>query len=99
MSKPGRKRAANRRAAKQAVITFKSDAALAAALSSVENRSEFIRQAVLSALDSVCPFCHGTGILTPHQRKHWDEFAAHHQVVACDTCREPRLVCRSRRRP
>lgn len=94
MAKSGRTRAAGRRAVKQEVITFKSDAALAAALASVENRSEFIRHAVLAALDSVCPFCHGTGILTPHQREHWDEFAARHKVVACDTCREPRLVCR-----
>ena len=43
------------------IITFKVDATLLEALRGIENRSEFIRSAILSALDNVCPLCRGTG--------------------------------------
>jgi hypothetical protein len=75
------------------VITFKADVSLMDALKGVQNRSEFIRNAVLAALDSVCPICKGTGILTPNQKKHWVAFAADHAIVECDECHEMRLVC------
>ena len=47
---------------RQRVISFKADPELAAALGGVRNRSEFIRSALLAALDSSCPLCAGTGI-------------------------------------
>lgn len=81
------------KANKQEVITFKADATMAAALKQVPNRSEFIRTAILHALDNVCPLCQGNGVLTPEQRKHWEEFAAHHRVVECRDCHELHLVC------
>ena len=59
---------------KQEIITFKVDEALRRAMQGVQNRSEFIRAAILAALDSVCPLCKGSGILTPDQRKHWETF-------------------------
>ena len=45
------------------MITFKADEALVEAMAEVPNRSEFIREAILAALDGVCPLCHGTGVL------------------------------------
>jgi hypothetical protein len=80
--------------AKQEVVTFKVDASLMEVLSRVPNRSEFIRSAVLAALDSVCPLCSGTGILTVDQRRHWEAFSRHHTVEECGDCHEPHLVCR-----
>ena len=77
------------------IITFKADASLLKAMKGLPNRSEFIRTAVLAALDSVCPVCNGTGILTPNQKDHWDEFASSHAVRECDRCHETHLVCRS----
>ncbi|MFP4638714.1 MAG: ribbon-helix-helix domain-containing protein, partial [Spirochaetaceae bacterium] len=74
-------------------ITFKVDDSLAEAMGGIRNRSEFIRRAILAALDSTCPLCQGTGILTPSQRGHWREFAEHHHVEQCDTCHETHLVC------
>ena len=56
---------------KQTVVTFKVDDALMENLRSIPNRSEFIRAAVLSALDNQCPVCRGTGLLTPAQMTHW----------------------------
>ena len=60
---------------------------------SVENRSEFIRSAILTALQSGCPLCKGSGVLTPDQRRHWDAFAANHKLAECGNCHAVHLVC------
>lgn len=78
---------------KHDVFTFKADVALSEALKKMPNRSAFIRRAVLQALDNVCPLCQGTGVLSPEQKKHWQEFASHHQLVKCEHCHELHLVC------
>jgi hypothetical protein len=78
---------------KEEVITFKVDEDLAEALAGIRNRSDFIRQAVLSALGNTCPVCNGTGTLTVPQMRHWEEFTAHHHVKFCEDCQEAHLVC------
>ena len=50
---------------KHDIITFKVDETLRELMNGIENRSEFIRSAILTALDSACPLCKGTGVLTP----------------------------------
>jgi hypothetical protein len=80
---------------KAEIVTFKADAALADAMKLMPNRSEFIRGAILAALDNICPLCHGTGLLTAGQKNHWNEFAARHSVEQCNECHETYLVCRS----
>jgi hypothetical protein len=78
---------------KAEVVTFKVGESLLEAMRGVPNRSEFIRAAVLAALDSTCPVCKGMGVLTPSQKEHWSAFAADHSVEECDECHEFRLVC------
>jgi hypothetical protein len=78
---------------KTEIITFKADDSLLAALKGISNRSEFIRAAVLNALESTCPLCLGTGIMSPAQKKHWDEFKRNHAVEECDDCHERYIVC------
>jgi hypothetical protein len=78
---------------KEEVITFKVDERLSRALAGIDNRSAFIRDAILAALGNTCPVCRGTGILTVAQQGHWADFAQHHHVEECDTCHEPLLVC------
>ncbi len=80
---------------KTEIISFKADESLLEALEAVPNRSEFIRDAVSTALDCVCPLCHGTGLLSPSQRGHWEEFTATHAIVKCNECHEEHLVCRA----
>ncbi|MDD5697920.1 MAG: hypothetical protein PHH77_04820 [Victivallaceae bacterium] len=75
------------------VITFKADPALKEAMQGVRNRSEFIRTAILTALDSACPLCKGTGILTPPQREHWQEFSKDHVLKKCRECDSWVLSC------
>ncbi|UCD29345.1 MAG: CopG family transcriptional regulator [Planctomycetota bacterium] len=82
-----------RKQQKSSVVTFKADQALLEAMKGIPNRSEFIRDAVSAALDSVCPLCDGTGVLTPSQKNHWNEFAVDHTIVECDDCHEQHLVC------
>jgi hypothetical protein len=81
------------RSGPQRILTFKADAALVDAMEGIPNRSEFIRAAIVAALDGVCPLCKGTGVLSPRQRQHWREFSRNHAVTTCDDCHESRLVC------
>lgn len=78
---------------KAEILSFKVDDSLVEAMKGIPNRSEFIRNAILAALDSACPLCKGTGILTPNQRKHWSSFTADHAIRECSECNELHLVC------
>ncbi|MBN1867810.1 CopG family transcriptional regulator [Candidatus Sumerlaeota bacterium] len=78
---------------KSGVVTFKADGSFLNALDGIENRSDFIRRAVLAALDSACPLCRGTGILTPDQKRHWNRFSRTHSVAKCRDCDATHLVC------
>jgi hypothetical protein len=78
---------------KSEIITFKVDNALSEALHEIPNRSEFIRAAVAAALGAVCPLCQGTGILTPHQKEHWESFSRDHTIQKCRDCEELYLDC------
>ena len=78
---------------KDEVITFKVAADLAERIRHLPNRSEFIRVAVLSALDNVCPVCQGSGVLESTQRKHFEEFLRSHHIERCPDCTGVHLVC------
>ena len=82
-------------ASRSTIITFKADESLVEAMEGVHNRSEFIRAAILAALDGACPLCSGTGVLSPRQREHWREFSTTHRVVRCSECQSDHLVCRA----
>jgi len=78
---------------KQDIITFKVDEDLREIMKDIPNRSEFIRQAILAAAGGVCPLCNGSGILTPNQKRHWEDFSRHHSVKRCRECDERVLFC------
>lgn len=79
---------------KPKIVTFKADEALLEALQGIDNRSDFIRSAVLAALENICPLCRGRGILTTNQKEHWRNFKADHGIEECDDCHEFHLVCK-----
>lgn len=83
---------------KDEIVTFKADQALLDAMKGIANRSEFIRRAILAALDGSCPLCKGTGILPPEQKAHWDNFLRDHSIQQCEKCRELYIVCSNRPR-
>ena len=80
---------------KQELISFKADSALKEALMGIANRSEFIRDAVLAALENTCPLCHGTGILSVPQKKHLEAFLANHSLERCQDCQETIICCQN----
>jgi len=75
------------------VVTFKADDALLDSMKGIRNRSEFIRSAILNALENVCPLCKGTGVLSPTQKEHWEAFSQRHAVQECSDCHELHLIC------
>jgi hypothetical protein len=75
------------------IITFKVPESLRDAMKGIPNRSEFIRTALVAALDSICPLCKGTGVMMPNQRTHWDLFTTEHHFEQCGTCNAVHVVC------
>ncbi len=83
---------------KAGVVTFKADGELIQKLRHIENRSEFIRRAVQSALENACPLCHGNGTLNHHQKRHWHELENDHVLEKCGQCHEYHLVCLNKKK-
>jgi hypothetical protein len=81
---------------KQETVTFKVDEDLMEIIKEIPNRSEFIRRAILSAMGTICPLCNGSGMLTPNQKKHWDDFSVNHVIARCRQCDERVLVCKQK---
>lgn len=79
---------------KHSIVTFKAEGSLVEALRGLPNRSEFIRAAILAALENVCPLCQGTGLLKPQQKMHWAKFTEDHALRECGDCHEWHIVCR-----
>jgi len=79
---------------KRNIITFKADGGLLTALEGIENRSEFIRAAILQALENICPLCNGAGVLSNHQKEHWQALTRSHTVEKCPECYTPFLICK-----
>ena len=80
----------------KAIVTFKVDPSISQLLEGISNRSEFIRTAILSALDNRCPFCKGTGVLNAKRKKHWKQIKKHHAIRSCRQCHEMVIVCQKK---
>lgn len=78
---------------KAEIITFKVDSTMSEAMRHIPNRSEFIRNALLAALENLCPVCNGTGHLSPKQKEHWSAFTEDHALRECGDCHELHIVC------
>lgn len=78
---------------KERIITFKVNDDLLEVIKNIPNRSEFIRAAIMTAIENVCPLCNGTGLLTPKQKEHWENFALYHNVKRCKDCDELFIEC------
>ena len=78
---------------KNEIVSFKVDGSLAEVIQRLPNKSEFIRQAILSALANTCPLCQGTGSLSPEQKRHWEAFASHHVIEQCNDCHAVHIHC------
>ncbi len=79
---------------KERTFTFKTDESMGDSLDAIPNKSEFIRQAVQTALEQKCPLCSGTGTLTEQQQDHLQEFLTFHSLEKCSKCEAVHFVCR-----
>ncbi len=77
------------------VFSFKAEGELSRALENTPNRSEFIRKALLAALEHECPLCKGTGVLSLEQGKHLQQFMTAHLLTRCEDCQAVHFVCQS----
>lgn len=78
---------------KDEIISFKLDHDLYEKMKKIKDRSKFIRNAIESALEDICPLCNGTGIMNKDQKKHWDEFIKTHSVKKCPDCGSLYIEC------
>jgi uncharacterized protein YbaR (Trm112 family) len=81
---------------KEQVVTFKVDEDLFRFLNNIQNKSEFIRNSILKALDNCCPLCNGTGMLNLCQKNHWKRFREQHELVRCNDCKSVYLTCENK---
>ena len=84
---------------KNAVITFKAEDELLSALEKLPNKSQFIRSAVLNALEETCPLCGGAGFLNERQFRHWKSFEREHRIYRCGRCDGLEIKCRNHKSP
>lgn len=81
---------------KEHIFSFKVDAAMAARLEKLPNRSAFVRQAIETALETSCPLCQGSGTLTEEQQEHWDHFLHQHSLEKCHKCNAVHFICQDK---
>ncbi len=78
---------------KERIVTFKVDEQLADDLDNIQNKSDFIRKAIQSALQQKCPLCSGTGTLSKEQQQHLVQFLSLHSLEKCEECEAVHFVC------
>lgn len=76
------------------VISLRVPSSIAKTLRTIPNRSEFMRHAIEAALDSACPLCGGSGVLSPKRKEHLQNFMQHHTIQECADCHEPYFECK-----
>ncbi|MCX8059253.1 MAG: CopG family transcriptional regulator [Spirochaetes bacterium] len=79
---------------KNYIISLKIDKNLYERLSFIEDKSNFIRIAILKALENVCPLCNGSGVLNENQKKHVEELLINHEILKCNKCGEIFIKCK-----
>ena len=74
------------KSAKTEIVAFKVEEELASFLNKLQNKSAFIRKAIIAQLGMACPLCQGGGIVPRGLHKHYAPVIASHNVRKCDRC-------------
>lgn len=75
-----------RKADKTRIVAFKVDHELAEFLDKLENKSEFIRKAILAQFNMNCPLCSGSGVVTRGLHDHFTPVLNQHNHRNCANC-------------
>jgi hypothetical protein len=75
-----------RKLVKTEVVAFKVEKELADLLNKVPNKSDFIRQAIVSHLGMACPLCNGRGVVPRGVHDYYAPLLSKMGQAHCDNC-------------
>lgn len=84
-----------RRPQKNQIVTFKIEEELATFLNKLQNKSAFIRKAVIAQLGMACPLCQGGGVVPRGLHDHYAPILEKHNSRKCDQCGVKQAVPRN----
>lgn len=76
------------KAQKSEIVAFKVEEELATFLNKLQNKSAFIRKAIIAQLGMACPLCEGSGTVPRGLHNHYAPVIAKNNTRKCDKCRE-----------
>lgn len=76
---------------KQVAVSFKADERLAELLNQIPNKSEFIRNALMSMIATTCPLCKGQGSVSPGVHEQFQLMIHTRRQHPCVTCGKDEL--------
>ncbi|MEZ6143599.1 MAG: hypothetical protein R3B84_23795 [Zavarzinella sp.] len=71
---------------KTKVVAFKVEQELADFLDKLQNKSDFIRRAILAQFSMDCPLCHGGGIVPRGIHSHYKDVIPANNKIPCEKC-------------
>jgi hypothetical protein len=77
---------AKEKAQKTEIVAFKVEADLADFLNKLQNKSAFIRKAIIAQLGMACPLCEGSGTVPRGLHNHYSPVIAKNNTRRCDKC-------------
>lgn len=74
------------KAPKTEIVAFKVEPDLAIFLNKLQNKSAFIRKAIIAQLGMACPLCHGSGTVPRGLHDHYAPVLLKNNTRKCDRC-------------
>jgi hypothetical protein len=71
---------------KKEIVAFKVEAELAEFLDKLQNKSDFIRKAIIAQLGMACPLCSGSGVVPRGLHDHYEPILRKNSTRKCDHC-------------
>ena len=75
-----------RKSPKTQIVAFKVEEDLADFLNKLQNKSAFIRKAIIAQLGMACPLCEGSGTVPRGLHEHYAPVLAKNNMRKCDKC-------------
>jgi hypothetical protein len=80
---------------KTQIVAFKVEEDLANFLNKLQNKSAFIRKAIIAQLGMACPLCEGTGTVARGLHQHYTPILQKYNMRKCDKCATKEAIPRN----